>query len=216
MIRCDDRGVLLACVLLAASGCGEADVSTGPVRPRPVASSRPKPGGPRSGHVAPERGGANEADADAGVGGDASTLFALREEDFVEDDVRNRDPFRSYAHLFKVVAPKVVQRRVLMPDVTIDQMRVVAIVTRLPRPRAMLVDPEGVGHVVRRGDYLGRAEIVRTGGADGMAVTLNWRVERIREGEVVLTREDPASPDRVPLRRVLPLHEEEERPLALR
>ncbi len=209
--RCDGKAALFAVALLMGSGCGEADVSTGPVRARPTAVGKrtTAPGAPAGVGAGPAA-GAEESEEPP------TQAWTLREEDFVEDDVRNRDPFRSYAHLFKVVAPKVVQRRVLMPDVTIDQMHVVAIVTRLPRPRAMIVDPEGVGHVVRRGDYLGRAEVVRTGGGDGMAVTLNWRVERIREGEVVLTREDPASADRVPLRRVLPLHDEKERSLALR
>jgi len=40
-----------------------------------------------------------------------------------------------------------------------------------------------------------------------MPVTLNWRVDRIRPGSVVLTREDPTAPDKPPLTRVLPLHE---------
>ncbi len=205
--------VLAASSLLTTVGCGEPEVSTGPVRPRP-ASGAPGKRGPSGGAGAAAARPTTQAAADGGV--DASPQFVLEEEDFVEDDVRNRDPFRSYVHLFKVEAPRVVQRRVLMPDVTIDQMKVIAIVTRLPRPRAMIVDPTGVGHVVRRGDYLGRAEVVRTGGSDGIAVTLNWRVERIRDGEVVLVREDPTSPQQEPLRRVLPLHDEQEQPLARR
>lgn len=77
----------------------------------------------------------------------------------------------------------------------------------------MLVDPLGVGHVVERGDYIGRPEVVQAGtGAEGMPVTLNWRVDRIRPNEVVLTREDPTAPDRTPLARVIPLHDETARP----
>ncbi len=205
--------ILTVSWLLAMVGCGDPEVSTGPVRSRPASGAAGKAGAPRGGGKA-AAGPAAQVSADGGV--DAGPQFVLEEEDFVEDDVRNRDPFRSYVHLFKVEAPRVVQRRVLMPDVTIDQMKVIAIVTRLPRPRAMIVDPSGVGHVVRRGDYLGRAEVVRTGGSDGIAVTLNWRVERIRDGEVVLVREDPTSPQQEPLRRVLPLHDEEEQPLARR
>jgi type IV pilus assembly protein PilP len=111
---------------------------------------------------------------------------------------------------FRPEAPEAVQRRVTMPDVTVEQMHLVAIITRLPQPRAMLVDPSGVGHVVKRGDFVGRAEVVRAGGADGMPVTLNWRVDRIRANELVLTREDPTSPDSPPLSRVLALYEEDE------
>ena len=43
-----------------------------------------------------------------------------------------------------------------------------------------------------------------------MAVTLNWRVDRIRPNEVVLTREDPTAPNRPPLTRIIPLHTEDE------
>ena len=103
------------------------------------------------------------------------------------------------------------QRRVLMPNTAVDQMRLIAIISGLPQPRAMLTDPAGVGHVVKRGDYIGRAEVIQAGGAEGMPVTLNWRVDRIRSDEVVLTREDPTAPNKPPLTRVLPLYEEGER-----
>ena len=86
-------------------------------------------------------------------------------------------------------------------------MKLIAIVTGIATPRAMLTDTSSVGHVVRRGDYIGRPEVVQAGGGEGMAVTLNWRVDRIRAGSVVLTREDPSSPDKPPLTRVIPLHE---------
>jgi type IV pilus assembly protein PilP len=95
-------------------------------------------------------------------------------------------------------------------------MRLVAIISGVAQPRAMLLDPTGVGHVVKRGDYLGRPEVLQTGGAESMPVTLNWRVARIRAGELVLTREDPTAPDRPPLTRSLPLYEEGEDPLELR
>jgi type IV pilus assembly protein PilP len=96
-----------------------------------------------------------------------------------------------------------------MSHVGVDQMRLVAIVSNIDRPRAMLVDPAGVGHVVERGDYIGRAETIQTGGEESVPVALNWRIDRIRETEVVLMREDPGGPERAPHVRVLPLHEEE-------
>ncbi|HSN81544.1 MAG TPA: pilus assembly protein PilP [Polyangiales bacterium] len=129
------------------------------------------------------------------------------DEDFVELDIQNRDPFRSYAKAFKAQAAAPAQRRVLMPSTSLDEMRLIAIVTGITTPRAMLTDTTQVGHVVRRGDYVGRPEVVQTGGSEGMPVTLNWRVDRIRPGSVVLTREDPTSPDKPPLTRVMPLHE---------
>ncbi|MEM7435977.1 MAG: hypothetical protein AAF436_12550 [Myxococcota bacterium] len=129
------------------------------------------------------------------------------DDDFSELDVQNRDPFRSYARAFKAQAAAPAQRRVLMPSTSLDEMKLIAIVTGIATPRAMLTDTASVGHVVRRGDYIGRPEVVQTGGGEGMAVTLNWRVDRIRAGSVVLTREDPSSPDKPPLTRVMPLHE---------
>ena len=75
----------------------------------------------------------------------------------------------------------------------------------------MLVDPSGVGHVVERGDFVGRAEVVQAAGADSTPLTLNWRVDRIRPAEVVLTREDN-TPGAQVVTRVIPLHEGEATP----
>ena len=129
------------------------------------------------------------------------------DDDFAELDVQNRDPFRSYAKAFKAQAAAPAQRRVLLPSTSLDEMKLIAIVTGIATPRAMLTDTAQVGHVVRRGDYIGRPEVVQSGGSEGMPVTLNWRVDRIRPGSVVLTREDPTAPDKPPLTRVMPLHE---------
>ncbi len=121
-------------------------------------------------------------------------------------------PFRSFARAFKAQAAAPAQRRVLLPSTSLDEMKLIAIVTGIATPRAMLTDTAQVGHVIRRGDYIGRPEVVQTGGSEGMPVTLNWRVDRIRPGSVVLTREDPTSPDKPPLTRVMPLHEGGEAP----
>jgi type IV pilus assembly protein PilP len=129
------------------------------------------------------------------------------DDDFVELDIQNRDPFRSYARAFKAQAAAPAQRRVLLPSTSLDEMKLIAIVTGIATPRAMLTDTARVGHVIRAGDYVGRPEVVQSGGSEGMPVTLNWRVDRIRPGSVVLTREDPSAPDKPPLTRVMPLHE---------
>ncbi len=134
------------------------------------------------------------------------------DDDFAELDIQHRDPFRSFARAFKAQAAAPAQRRVLLPSTSLDEMRLIAIVTGIATPRAMLTDTAQVGHVIRRGDYIGRPEVVQTGGSEGMPVTLNWRVDRIRPGSVVLTREDPTSPDKPPLTRVMPLHEGGEAP----
>ena len=131
------------------------------------------------------------------------------ENDFIEND-RNRDPFRSFVTLFveKNTAPTKIQRFVVLEQYSIDELRLVAIVTGGDYPRAMVVDPTGKGTVIKRGDFLGRPDIVHTGGTNGTDYQLNWRVDRVREGDVVLIRQDPAQPGIAPATRVLPLHPE--------
>lgn len=131
----------------------------------------------------------------------------FRDDDFVEAD-RNRDPFRSYSKLFSVKPPETAQRNVAMPNTAIEEMRLIGIVSGTARPRAMLVDPAGVGHVVERGVYVGRPQVVQA--TENVQMMLHWRVDRIRENEVVLTREDPTDPSRPPLTRVVPLREGED------
>jgi type IV pilus assembly protein PilP len=187
-------GVALAFGL--ASGC-EPDYQAGP----PAPQAPPTDGTPQI--TAPP-------DADAGVDGSVAALH-YRDEDFVEANV-NRDPFRSFAKMFRVRPPDAPQRTVVMATVGVDEMKLIAIVSGVANPRAMFNDRVGVGYVVERGDYVGRGETVQTGGEGGMSVLLNWRVDRIREGEVVLTREDPTAPNRPPLTRVIALHDENETP----
>ncbi|MBX3271874.1 MAG: pilus assembly protein PilP [Sandaracinaceae bacterium] len=194
------RASVLAGVMgLAAAGCEEEPIQVGrglgpagPTGPGPAA-----PGAPGEG-------------VDAGV--DAGPeIVTYRDEDFVDSD-SNRDPFRSYESMFIIQVPEIDQggRDVTMPDTGIDEMRLIGVVTGSANPRAMIVDRDGVGHVVRRGDYVGRSEVVQVGGTEQLPVTLNWRVDRIRDAEIVLTREDPTAPNRPPLTRVLMLRNEDE------
>lgn len=179
---------------LVASGCGGEEEEMGRLeRPTaPVAASAAagaKPGG----------------SADAAEAGPAPELTVYRDEDFVESE-RNRDPFRSYLKAFRAQAPEEIQRRVVMPTTAVEEMRLIAIVGGIPRPKAMLVDAMNIGHVVERGVYVGRAKMIQAAGS--VAMVLNWRVDRIRDNEVVLTRQDPADPTRPALTRVIPLDEE--------
>jgi type IV pilus assembly protein PilP len=136
----------------------------------------------------------------------AREALVYQDDDFAES-MRRRDPFRSYTITFRgAKAPEDMQRRVVMPGTAVEEMRLIAIVTGTARPKAMLLDAASVGHVVERGDYLGRAKLIQATG--NVSMTLNWRVDRIRENEVVLTQEDPADPARVALTKIMPLHEE--------
>lgn len=132
------------------------------------------------------------------------------ENDFVESD-RNRDPFRTFIATFAPPESKRVaqnQRAVILPQFSIDELKLVAIVTGGEYPRAMVVDPVGKGWVLKRGDFIGRPEVVHIGGANGADYQLNWRVDKVRDGDVVFLREDPAQPAIPPASRVVTLHPE--------
>jgi type IV pilus assembly protein PilP len=196
--------LFLACVL-AAAGCGnnEAPVQTQPVAPPPPPRQRPTPAVPG----APVASGETP---DGGVAEPPLPKWDLNETDFVEVEGQHRDPFRSYAAMFASergarVGPQV---PVLLSQYAIDDLRLMAIVSGLGTPRAMVIDPTGVGTIVHRGDYIGRGEVVRGGGEGAAEFEINWRIDKIRSEDIVLAREDPASPGGTPVTRILPLHPE--------
>jgi type IV pilus assembly protein PilP len=133
------------------------------------------------------------------------------ENDFVESD-RNRDPFRSFLVQNATVNKEfAAQRKVELAQYSIDELKLVAIVMGGDKARAMFVDPGGKGTVVYKGTFICRPEVVHIGGSNGPEYQLNWRVDRIRDGDVVLIREDPAQPAIPPATRVIPLHPEAEK-----
>jgi type IV pilus assembly protein PilP len=97
------------------------------------------------------------------------------------------------------------QRQVLLDQFPIDDLKLIGLVTRAEPSRAMLLDPSGRGWVVSKGQFIGRSEIVHSGGPGGVDYELNWKVDRIRDGDLVLVREDPAHPDVPPATRVIAL-----------
>jgi type IV pilus assembly protein PilP len=136
----------------------------------------------------------------------ASPRIPIDEADFTESE-RSRDPFRAYARAFaqEIKGRVVSQRKVVLPEYTLDELKLIGIVTRLQPAKAMLVDPTGKGHVIERGQFVGRADVVQGGGRTGNTYEVNWRVDRIRDGDVVLVREDPTNPDVPTVTRVIPL-----------
>jgi type IV pilus assembly protein PilP len=134
--------------------------------------------------------------------------LSFKDDDFAESE-RNRDPFRSYASAFRPTTPEAnaeTQRSVIMANTAVEDMRLIAVISGLSRPKAMLTDTSGVGYVVQRGDYIGRPKVFQTTGS--VAMTLNWRVDRIRDVEVVLTRQDPSDPSRLPLSRIISMRDQ--------
>ena len=188
------RRILCAVLLLAlamAGACGDESEVVGRGMGSGAPSTPAKPGATSQ--------GVDEEEEDKGL-----QPMTFADDDFAESE-KNRDPFRSYIGSFRTRAPEVMQRRVVMPTTGVEEMRLIAIVGGVAQPKAMLVDPMGVGHVVERGDYVGRPKVVQATGS--VSMTLNWRVDRIRDGEIVLTQLDPTDPTRPALTRVMPLHE---------
>lgn len=156
-----------------------------------------------------------KAQADAGVADaadaapEAPPKVDFQEAEFSESE-RSRDPFRSYAQMFADEARGKFksQREVILDQYSLDELKLIGIVTRIRPAKAMLLDPTGVGHVIQRGQFVGRPEVVQIGSQGGASYEINWRVDRIRDGDIVLVREDPSNPDVPSATRVIPLRPE--------
>ncbi len=188
-------------LLFAAAGCGGDDdpgLTTAPTA-KPAGSGPAKPPKTKGGKAAPTV---------APVPSDLPPLplKEFQEADFAETD-RSRDPFRSYETLFfrQSKAKVTLQRQVLIDRFALDELKLAGIITR-GQERALLTDPTGLGWVAKVGDFVGKAELVHSGGPTGTDVAINWRIDRIREGDVVFVREDPSHPEIPPTTRVISLH----------
>lgn len=170
---------LFLVLAFAVTACGEEEGSTQFGTSQPVART-----------AAPA---ASAAKAEAEV---PPPVADLQEAEFVESD-RSRDPFRSFAQAFVNESRGQVksQREVVLEQYAIEELKLVGIIGGIHPEKAMLVDPTGVGHVVQRGQFVGRATVVQPAGGVGAAYEVNWRVDRIRDGDLVLVRDDPSNPE---------------------
>ncbi len=143
----------------------------------------------------------------------------LTDESFVEVP-SSRDPFRSFQDVIakkKLATDGNIKRKVILPQYDINSLRLMAIVTGVGNPRAMLIAPTGKGHIIRRGDYVGRGEIVERPDSEGGDIQINWRVARIRgEGKqeergIFLIREDPTAPKNAQVTKFVALYPLEKR-----
>lgn len=106
---------------------------------------------------------AGGAGAPGGEAAAAKRLAALRkkvlkDEDFVENDETNRDPFHSYLRLF-VERSATKNRKVpaVFDKLGLDDLTLIAIISGDETPRAMFRDATGFGQAVKKGDFLSRA-----------------------------------------------------------
>ena len=201
----DPRGAALPLALAAALfGCSDPPVVTA----SPKASTAAVAAQPES--AASSSGAASPASA-GGTSGVVPPKVEVQETEFTESE-RSRDPFRSFAKSFAQDTKSKVhsQREVILSQYTLDELKLIGIVTRVEPAKAMLVDPSGKGFVVQRGQFVGRADVVQAPGASGTVYEINWRVDRIRSSDVVLVREDPSNPDVPSATRVIPLRPEDD------
>jgi type IV pilus assembly protein PilP len=187
----------------ALAGCGGGDVVTAPTA-KPATSGAPAPqaGAP------PAAGGVDGgAPPSPTAGMPPLPKREFQERDFAESDV-NRDPFRSFAADLAQQSKKTlaIQRKVLVDRYALEELKLVGLVTANPS-RALLIDPTGFGWIAKVGDFVGKPELVHSGGPSGADVPINWRVDRIRANtsDVVFIREDPSHPEIPPTTRVIAL-----------
>ncbi len=192
----------LAVVALVLGGCGGDEKPTGqPVKP--IGGSAPAT--PAPGQTAQAAGSASPVAGMAPL-----PLRDFQERDFAESDV-NRDPFRSFAaDLIAQNKTRItIQRKVLVDRYSLEELKLVGLVQGAPS-RALLIDPTGLGWVAKVGDFVGKPELVHSGGPTGTDVPINWRVDRIRPADVIFVREDPSHPEIPPTTRVIALRNVEE------
>jgi type IV pilus assembly protein PilP len=82
----------------------------------------------------------------------------LRDDDFAENDERNRDPFRSYLRLFTAKeGPRTPKVPAIFDKFALEELTLIGIVSGDAIPRAMFRDPGGLGQTIKRGDYISKA-----------------------------------------------------------
>lgn len=189
---------LILCGALAASGLGCGDDP--PANTSTTKTGKKLPSGKKA---AGKQGEAEQAAADQRPPPVGPPI------DF-NDSALMRDPFMSFAREFAEEAKKRVrsQRNVVLDQYGLDELKLAGLVTGIRPARAMLIDPTKKGHVVHEGQFVGRAEVVQ-GGASGADYEINWRIDRIRDSDIVLVREDPSNPDVPSATRVIPLRPDE-------
>ena len=189
--------ICIVAAILLSSGCGGSSPSE--PAPAPATSTAPT--------QAPTSGLPGKiVDKDDGV---ELVVHKLSEESFIESPSR-RDPFRSFLiPLTKKQsfssAPQILS---ILDLYQLDELTLIAIISgsgaRAGSPIAMVEDPAGVGHILRRGSYVGRGETVRRV-SSGEEIQIFWKVARIREDAVVFEREDPFSATDATVTKILTL-----------
>ena len=143
-------------------------------------------------------GGGQQRKAKAPGSAGGSTVTRLdraiaAQESYVYNPIGKRDPFRSFLAAGERGVEDETPRTPLQ-RYEIDEYRLVGIIWGIDRPRALVEDPDNVGHVMEIGTYIGK----------------NWgKVTQITSSEVVVTEEYQTIDGELvvnPIRMVLPVN----------
>ena len=158
------RGVLLVGAIgagvWAADAAGAADGGTGSRAPDTAGTAEVTGGGASASGAGGASGGTPGAGSDAATAKRLALLRkkVLKDDDFVENDETNRDPFHSYLRLFvDHSVPKNRKVPAIFDKVGLEELTLIAIVSGDDTPRAMFRDATGFGQSVKKGDFLSRA-----------------------------------------------------------
>lgn len=137
--------------------------------------------------------GCEEEDRNAGGGGGIDTSAANKTKkkssntegptnadrrlEFSYSPVGKRDPFRSYLADLSEAQAQTISRPIQATErFELDQYRLTGLITGTSQPKALVEDPEGVGHTVRIGSYIGKnGGVVRRITTKGFVVTEEFR-----------------------------------------
>ncbi|MDF1564911.1 MAG: pilus assembly protein PilP [Deltaproteobacteria bacterium] len=145
--------LVLVPALLLVAACGDD-------APPPAAAPPPTP----AAALPPTATGTTAAEAEAELEAETTTTEtaeAATEAEYVYNPIGKRDPFRSpYVDIRIVKGPdedgRPERERGPLQRWGVEQLQLRATITGTGSPMAMLVDPENVGHVVRRGALVGK------------------------------------------------------------
>jgi Tfp pilus assembly protein PilP len=146
-------------LLAFASACGgpsDADRAAPPPKPPPRRISPP----PASSPAAPLQPGIDQSKE--------ALLAEVRKRQLTNDDFKesptNRDPFRSFLTTFasQVINVKP-QHRIILEKFALEELKLIAIIGgNGTQPKAMFVDPTGMGVTVVRGDHVSKVDALVT------------------------------------------------------
>jgi Tfp pilus assembly protein PilP len=134
---------------------------------------------------APGKPGAAAGAVPGGVPSDPATRAAalrrkaLRDQDFIDSDETNRDPFKPFFRMFvEKGTARGRQVPALFEKFALEELALIAIVSGDAQPRAMFRDPGGRGQTVKRGDYISK---------------VGARITKILSDRVILEMSEPTA-----------------------